>query len=129
MHTRAKGPTLLPLAPAASAPARPGNLTITSSDFVPSIAPPGPYSMRMQAWDQNSTAVMCIDIWFRVVSGPSAAAADSAKAPGSAKTAAGGRAAAAWRQRLRLGGGSGGERASGAAWPLLREALGWLQQL
>lgn len=48
---------------------RPGNLTITSCDSVPLLAPVGPYSMRMQAWDQGGGGVMCIDIWFRVVSG------------------------------------------------------------
>lgn len=44
---------------------------------MPLIAPTGPYSMRMQAWDQDGAGVMCIDIWFRVVSAPSAAAARS----------------------------------------------------
>ena len=63
--------------------ARPGNLTITSSDSVPLIAPVGPYSMRMQAWDQGGAGVMCIDIWFRVVSQPSPAEALPATAGGS----------------------------------------------
>ncbi len=52
-------------------PRRPGNLTITSSDSVPLLAPVGPYSMRMQAWDQAGAGVMCVDIWFRIESAPS----------------------------------------------------------
>ncbi|KAI8475305.1 MAG: ML domain-containing protein [Monoraphidium minutum] len=57
-----------PVTPAC--PFAPGNLTITSSDSVPLIAPVGPYSMRMQAWDGGGAGVMCIDIWFRVVAAP-----------------------------------------------------------
>ena len=51
---------------------------------MPALAPTGPYSMRMQAWDQDGGAVMCIDIWFKVVAAPSAAAAAAAagEAPG-----------------------------------------------
>lgn len=53
---------------------RPGNLTIISSDKVPSLAPPGPYQMHMSAVD-NGNNVMCMDIWFRMVTSPSAVSA------------------------------------------------------
>jgi hypothetical protein len=93
---------------------------------VPAIAPPGPYSMRMQAWDQSSAAVMCIDIWFRVVTGPSTAAAAAAapkqRAAAWLRRAAGAAAAAAAEE---------GEAGPGRArlWSLLRGPLNWLPQL
>ncbi|GBF92955.1 hypothetical protein Rsub_05791 [Raphidocelis subcapitata] len=98
-----------PVTPAC--PFEPGNLTITSSDYVPIVAPPGPYSMRMQAWDQNQVGVMCIDIWFRVVTSPSAPAAAAAAAR-AADAVAGAAAGALWRLAGLAGGGGGG----GAGW-------------
>jgi hypothetical protein len=44
---------------------------------VPLLAPVGPYSMRMQAWDQGGDGVMCVDLWFHVVASSAAGAAGS----------------------------------------------------
>ena len=84
-------------------PARPGNLTITSSDAVPSLAPPGPYQMRMSATDGERN-IMCMDIWFRIVTSSPAPAAGAA---GEAGGASGGLLAGllgrrAWQGEARL---------------------------
>jgi hypothetical protein len=93
-------------------PKRPGNLTITSSDAVPLIAPVGPYSMRMQAWNADGgEGVMCIDIWFRVAGGPTAAAAEAGEAAATGEEAAAAAAGAAAAQ-----GGAAAGRLRGRRW-------------
>lgn len=87
---------------------RPGNLTITSSDAVPLLAPVGPYSMRMQAWDQDGAGVMCIDIWFRVVAAPPSPPPSPSPAPSPA-------ALSAIAQGSGGGGGSSGAGSAAAA--------------
>lgn len=54
---------------------------------MPYLAPPGPYSMRMSATDAAAN-VMCMDIWFRIVTAPSAVQSPSvARLPQSAPAA------------------------------------------
>jgi len=106
-HTHTRAPTN-----------RPGNLTITSSDSVPLIAPVGPYSMRMQAWDQSGAAVMCMDIWFKVVSAPSSTQRGSGSGgvglelPGLGEPLGSGGGGWWWWKQER---GGGGEAQAGAA--------------
>lgn len=58
-----------PLCSATSCPLQAGPVTIENDWKLPSLAPPGPYSIQLKGLDKQGTVFMCVDIKFSVSGG------------------------------------------------------------